>query len=122
MFKTRRIFSETYFFNEVFETSLNLIYIFDREENTLIAGKTLGIFYRGVYDLHDDEITEIFINLGGLESVFCLFFRSDDKIRTEIVDFFIFNLRDKYYRFFFENLIFLEQLRGVFDSESTWHV
>ena len=78
----------------------------------LIAGKTFGIIRQS------DEITKIFINLGGLESLFCLFSRSDDIIRREIVAFLI-DLGDKYYPSLFENQIFVEQLRLVLDSEST---
>ena len=70
------------------------------------------------YQCNDGEI-EMFINLGGFESVFCLFSRSDAIIRTKIVDFLCPNFIKKFCPFLLENPIFVEQLKLVFVSELT---
>ena len=70
-------------------------------------------FYR------DPKLSEMFINLGGLDSVCCLFSHKDEMIRRDIINFFFYELEFGCSISIFENPINVEQIKLFINSEST---
>ena len=65
-----------------------------------------------------NEMTELFINFGGLDSFFPLFSTRDILMRKQIISFLI-QLNQKYPITFIEKPIYIEKLMLLFGSVST---